>query len=228
MATYKGIQGYSVQKLSSDPTASEAEGQLWYNSGGKFKLGTTGTGAWASGTSIYPAIYTGGMYCGTQTAGIYGGGLPGVLTTSFTYNGSSWTEGAPTMGTGRSNNNNLKDAELKRQQWLLGEKHLVLLSRSPDTEWFNGTSWTEKANLANERYARCSSIGTQAGAKSVLVEISHPLVISTLVEYMGWKCLVNWNSSTPGYESDAMRWRNFYLRNANWRSSGPTTNISYG
>ena len=39
MATYKGIQGYSVQKLSSDPTASEAEGQLWYNStSGKFKI----------------------------------------------------------------------------------------------------------------------------------------------------------------------------------------------
>ena len=29
MATYKGIQGYTVQKLSSDPTASEAVGQLW-------------------------------------------------------------------------------------------------------------------------------------------------------------------------------------------------------
>ena len=41
MATYKGIQGYSVQKLSSDPTASEAAGQLWYNSTlGKFKIAT--------------------------------------------------------------------------------------------------------------------------------------------------------------------------------------------
>jgi len=33
MATYKGIQGYSVQKLSSDPTASEAAGQLFYSYG---------------------------------------------------------------------------------------------------------------------------------------------------------------------------------------------------
>jgi len=33
MATYKGIQGYSVQKLESDPTASaNTEGQVWYNS----------------------------------------------------------------------------------------------------------------------------------------------------------------------------------------------------
>ena len=39
MGTYKGIQGYTVQKLATDPTASEAVGQLWYNStAGKFKI----------------------------------------------------------------------------------------------------------------------------------------------------------------------------------------------
>ena len=33
MATYKGIQGYSVQKLASDPAATaDNEGQMWYNS----------------------------------------------------------------------------------------------------------------------------------------------------------------------------------------------------
>ena len=40
MATYKGIQGYSVQTLASDPSASaDTEGQIWYNSTtGLFKL----------------------------------------------------------------------------------------------------------------------------------------------------------------------------------------------
>jgi hypothetical protein len=53
MATYKGIQGYTVQKLSEDPTASEVVGQLWYNSdAGKFKVGTSGAGAWASAPSL--------------------------------------------------------------------------------------------------------------------------------------------------------------------------------
>ena len=56
MATYKGIQGYSVQKLSSDPTASEAVGQLWYNSStGKFKVGVQAAGAWASGGNLNTA-----------------------------------------------------------------------------------------------------------------------------------------------------------------------------
>ena len=49
MADYKGIQGYTVQSLSDDPTASSnTEGQLWYNnSTGKFKLVATGTAAWS-------------------------------------------------------------------------------------------------------------------------------------------------------------------------------------
>ena len=32
MATYKGTEGYTVQKLASDPAASaNTEGQVWYN-----------------------------------------------------------------------------------------------------------------------------------------------------------------------------------------------------
>ena len=54
MATYKGIQGYTVQKLSSDPTASaDTEGQLWYNSvSGKFKIVVAAAGVWATGGNL--------------------------------------------------------------------------------------------------------------------------------------------------------------------------------
>ena len=40
MSTYKEIQGYTVQTLASDPSASAAtEGQIWYNSTtGLYKL----------------------------------------------------------------------------------------------------------------------------------------------------------------------------------------------
>jgi len=40
MSTYKGIQGYTVQILASDPSASaDTEGQIWYNSTtGLYKL----------------------------------------------------------------------------------------------------------------------------------------------------------------------------------------------
>ena len=40
MATYKGTEGYTVQSLSDDPSATaNNEGQLWYNTTtGKFKI----------------------------------------------------------------------------------------------------------------------------------------------------------------------------------------------
>ena len=93
MATYKGIQGYRVQKLSSDPTASEAVGQLWYNSSaGKFKIGTQAVGAWASA----PSLNTERANCasaGTSTAAIIGGGeVPPYTANSESYNGTTWTE----------------------------------------------------------------------------------------------------------------------------------------
>ena len=90
MATYKGIQGYTVQKLSSDPTAAEAVGQLWYNSGsGKFKVGTEGAGAWAEGGELNTGRKSTG-YAGTQGANLIFGNDPNAGTTEA-YNGSAWT-----------------------------------------------------------------------------------------------------------------------------------------
>ena len=93
MATYKGIQGYSVQKLSSDPTASEAAGQLFYNSGtGKFKIATEGAGAWATGgNAINSFAQRGGA--GIQTSALaFGGNAPGTKDETEKYDGTSWTE----------------------------------------------------------------------------------------------------------------------------------------
>ena len=68
MGTYKGIQGFTVQSLASDPPASIGQGQLWYNSASNvWKIGSVGAGAWASGGSKNNYM-TDGMGCGTQTA----------------------------------------------------------------------------------------------------------------------------------------------------------------
>ena len=95
MATYKGIQGYSVQSLASDPPAEQSVGQLWYNSASNvWKLATQGTAAWASA----PARVTGtnsGAGCGTQSAMVTFGGnaAPSYSTSGITqtYNGTSWS-----------------------------------------------------------------------------------------------------------------------------------------
>ena len=99
MATYKGIQGYSWQKVSSDPTASsDTEGQVWYNTTtGKFKIAIAGAGAWASGGALNTPRQNMGAAGASNTAAlVFGGDGPSLtpphqaLTES--YNGTAWTE----------------------------------------------------------------------------------------------------------------------------------------
>jgi hypothetical protein len=56
MATYKGIQGFTIQNLSADPS-NPIEGQVWYNSTSnvwKVEEATT-AGAWATGNNMNTA-----------------------------------------------------------------------------------------------------------------------------------------------------------------------------
>jgi hypothetical protein len=58
MATYKGIQGFTIQNLSADPS-NPIEGQVWYNSTSnvwKVEEATT-AGAWATGNNLNTARY---------------------------------------------------------------------------------------------------------------------------------------------------------------------------
>jgi hypothetical protein len=74
MAEYKGIKGFKVQYLSSDPS-DPIIGQTWYNSTSKDLKYTSATtaGTWASGSSMGTARYgIGGA--GTQTAALAFGG----------------------------------------------------------------------------------------------------------------------------------------------------------
>jgi hypothetical protein len=75
MATYKGIQGFTIQNLSADPS-NPIEGQVWYNSTSnvwKVEEATT-AGAWATGNNLNTARF-GLAGAGTQTAALAFGGL---------------------------------------------------------------------------------------------------------------------------------------------------------
>ena len=101
MTLYKGIQGFSVQNLSADPTDPN-EGQLWYNSTSNvWKLtSATTAGAWATGGNLSTARYL-LAGAGTQNAGLAIGGNPN-LTTTEEYNGTAWTNSSATLSTGRA------------------------------------------------------------------------------------------------------------------------------
>ena len=165
MATYKGIQGYSVQKLSGDPTASsDTEGQLFYNSGsGKFKITAGGAGAWASGGDVNTVRYY-GAGAGLQTAALFAGGdsptQPPVPTTIVTesYNGSAWTEV-----------NDMTDGLVKRAPFGTSTSMMVAggdPGAVTDAESWDGTSWTAAPalNTGGRQRGGYGASNTQGGA----------------------------------------------------------------
>jgi len=99
MAEYKGIKGFKVQSLASDP--SGPEGQVWYNTAG-YVLKYQGTAtSWSSGAVLGTALYNKGGGGGTLTAGMTMSGKTGpgpsappntTLKTQL-YNGTSWSDG---------------------------------------------------------------------------------------------------------------------------------------
>ena len=167
MATYKGIQGYSVQKLSSDPTAADVEGQLWYNSGtGKFKIAVAGAGAWAAGNGRNTAVQ-GSPGAGSQTASIAAGGntTPGTVSANCeTYDGTSWTETAnlPTP----IYNNSITGSTTAALMFGGASPSLTPSPTTRTTSW-NGTSWSivNSLNAANVHMAE--NIGIQTASLSV-------------------------------------------------------------
>ena len=96
MATYKGIHGYRVESLSSDPPAATSLGQVWYNTtSAVLKYSVEGAGAWAAGTAFTTTRASPGVAGITTAALIFAGNTttPQTLTVNTeTWNGSSWTE----------------------------------------------------------------------------------------------------------------------------------------
>ena len=147
MATYKGIQGYTVQKLSSDPTASEAEGQLWYNSTTwKFKVGTAGAGAWASAPSL-PVGIAQQACIGTATAALsaFGDLDTPVTANANEYDGTSWTA----VNAGTTARRNLAAAGIQTAGLAIGGTSPP--GNNAQTEQYDGSTWTETGDIPSAR-----------------------------------------------------------------------------
>jgi hypothetical protein len=110
MATFKGIKGFTVQNLASDPTTPSAIGQFYYNStSNAFKYvqpGGVAAGTWASGGNTNTqAGQRGSASLSTNSNAFVSGGFnagAGTVTANAeSYNGTSWTEGPNQPGTNR-------------------------------------------------------------------------------------------------------------------------------
>jgi hypothetical protein len=99
MATYKGIQGFTIQNLSADPS-NPIEGEIWYNSTSNvWKVEeATAVGAWATGNNMNTARFQLGG-AGVQTAALAFGGYndPPYSNATEEYNGTSWASSNPSL-----------------------------------------------------------------------------------------------------------------------------------
>ena len=160
MTTYKGINGFGIQYLDSDP-ANPNIGEVWYNNTSKALKGTTAGGAtsgtWASGGNL-PVARQQNFGFGTQNACLTAGGEGpgyGYNNATLLYNGSSWSISPATLNTGRNSGAGFG----VQTAGIVTGGYDATVTRN-ETESWDGSAWTEVANLATAR-ANLTGFGTQ-------------------------------------------------------------------
>jgi hypothetical protein len=161
MATYKGINGFAVQSLATDPSPSD-EGQVWYNNATyAFKLAAATTvGTWASGGNL-PTITTQLGGAGIQTAALaFGGNSPAgtFVAAAYKYDGTSWTS-TGSLNTARRGG--IGGAGIQTSALAFGG---YSTANSSASESFNGSTWTSTPSLNTARTAPggCGASNTSA------------------------------------------------------------------
>ena len=146
MSTYRKIHGRSIQAVTTDPTESVAEGQIWYNTTSDTFKSVINLEAWRSST-VYPrqADHTAGS--GTQTAALScSDTIPhpaADITSTFEYNGSGWSAGG-SMNTGRGDGFNNMAGIQTASFYVAGRPNAGPPTPfgSTATEEYDGSSWT--------------------------------------------------------------------------------------
>jgi len=190
MAEYKGIKGFKVQSLASDPTANV--GQIWYNTtSNTLKYDSIAAGAWASGG----AANTGRRYmsiAGTQSSAVTCGGSPPPITATEQYNGTAWTaHPGGTLNSDKHNWGGLGQSDSAAMA-VGGSGYLDI------SETWNGTIWTEGTNIQTGRTFN-SAAGTTTSAILTLGETpGSPNTVKT-EEWNGTSWSEVNNINTPGY-----------------------------
>ena len=162
MTDFKGIRGWKVQTLSTDPVASQFLG-----------------GSWSTGGSLNTGRYGGGGDFGTQTAAMVAtdtGTGPGPTLYGNEveqYNGTSWTEVAE-VNTGR-----FQGASGGTQAaGILASGRISTPSVTTNVELWNGSAWTETTENNNGRFGSSPGIGTStamvfAGGQTITAMVNH-------------------------------------------------------
>jgi hypothetical protein len=145
MAEYKGIKGFNVATLSSDPT-NLSTGQIWYNTTSATLKGYASIGAaWSAGGDLNTGRGTGGAF-GTTSAGMAASGSgPNPAAEEMkteTYDGNSWTQAANSVIYQKTAMGSTGTTTAALQFGGGGPTGNTLQS-------YNGTSWSDPGNDMN-------------------------------------------------------------------------------
>jgi hypothetical protein len=191
MATYKGIQGFTIQNLSADPS-NPIEGQVWYNSTSnvwKVEEATT-AGAWATGNNMNTARKQ-LAGAGTQTEALaFGGANPPsvMLGSTEEYNGTSWTSNPTGLNTARRG---LEGCGIQTAALAFGGELNPQPTNSSSTEEYDGSTWTSNPTGLNTARANLGGGGTQTAA---LAFGGGPSITGATEEYNG----TSWTTNPTG------------------------------
>ena len=156
MTTYRKIHGRSIQAVTTDPTESVAEGQVWYNTTSDTFKSVVASGSWSSGPNVNTARINGSA-SGIQTAAVYAGGnAPPYSTATEEYNGTGFSVG------GNMNDNRDPYAGFGTLTDTVTAGGYDG-SNKAESETYNGTSWSEGNNLNTARRGQ-QGFGTSGDA----------------------------------------------------------------
>ena len=160
MSTYRKIHGRSIQAVSTDPTESVAEGQVWYNTTSDTFKSIVASEAWSSASSLITGRYMVGGF-GTPTAGVAAAGQTPSPSTNISntehYNGVGWSSETAYPTTGY----NIGGAGTQTAGLAAGG---IAPSRTTTSNTYNGTSWTGTGALpvAADNLSFCGNTRTGA------------------------------------------------------------------
>jgi hypothetical protein len=209
MATYKGINGFAVQSVASDPSPLN-EGQVWYNNATyAFKLAAIATNSWATAASL-PGGRNFGQAFGSRTAGLVMGGsngdgsFPSNLATSLEYDGTTWTSGGTAnirrIGAGSGAGTQTSAIIAGGFSGTPGEPPTGIAA----SDFYNGTSWTTSPNINSPSWASSLFGGSGTSATYVAGYNGAGAGIQAVENWNGtsWTTTGNMNASR-GYTQSA-------------------------
>ena len=175
MSTYRKIHGRSIQAVTTDPTESVAEGQVWYNTTSDTFKSVLVTEAWASASPLIQSRDSAGG-AGTQTAAMVFGGRNEVdgpstggpnqqYNLNEEYNGSGYSTGGALVQ-GRQG---LSGAGTQTAGLGVGGYHPPSPGPKSLVEEYDGSSWSEVTNQPTATFGQ-GSAGTQTSAVVLVVE----------------------------------------------------------